>query len=281
MNPSQLSRFWETVRSNFSWISIIDILAVTAIIYLLLRLVRHTRAVQLLKGLGMLLVLILITDTLGLTSLNWLLSQTLLPGVIALIILFQPELRLALERLGRGRFWGGGGLGVQGQAVVDMVNELVRFARESSAARTGVLVVIERSVGLGDVARTGRQIEGPVTAELLGMIFAPGSPLHDLAVLIRGNRVVAAGCMLPLSETRPTGASRGTRHRAALGLSERTDAVVLVVSEQTGMVSLACEGRLATNLTDETIRRRLIDLLSPPPKEPWTHRLWKRNHATP
>jgi len=105
--------------------------------------------------------------------------------------------------------------------------------------------------------------------------------MHDLAALIRGNRLVAAGCLLPLSETRPAAAARGTRHRAALGLSERTDAVVLVVSEQTGMVSLAYEGRLATNLTDETIRRRLLQLLSPPPREPWTRRLWKRNHATP
>lgn len=280
MNPSQLSRFWDTVRHNFTWISVIDILAITAIVYLLLRLVRGTRAVQLLKGVGVLLLLILITGSSGLKGLNWLLSQALLPGVIALIILFQPELRLALERLGRGRIWAGAGLGVQSQALVETVNELVRFARESSATRTGALVVIERSVGLGDVTRTGRQIEGPVTSELLGMIFAPGSPMHDLAALIRGNRLVAAGCLLPLSDTRPAAASRGTRHRAALGLSERTDAVVLVVSEQTGMVSLAYEGRLATNLTDATIRQRLLELLSPPPREPWTRRLWKRTDAT-
>jgi len=117
MNPSQLSRLWDTVRHNFTWISVIDILAVTAIVYLLLRLVRGTRAVQLLKGVGVLLVLILVTDPLGLKGLNWLLSQALLPGVIALIILFQPELRLALERLGRGRIWAGAGLGVQTQVV--------------------------------------------------------------------------------------------------------------------------------------------------------------------
>jgi diadenylate cyclase len=281
MNSLHLHRVWDTIRNNFTWISVIDILAISGIVYLLLRLVRGTRAVQLLKGLAVLLVLILVTDPLGLRGLNWLLSQALLPGVIALIILFQPEMRLALERLGRGRFLAVSGLGVQSQAIVDAVNELVRFARECSTSRIGALVVIERSVGLGDIARTGRQIEGPITAELLGMIFAPGSPLHDLAALVRGNRLVAAGCLLPLSEARLAASSRGTRHRAALGISERTDAVALVVSEQTGMVSLAYEGRLATNLTDDAIRRRLLALLSPPAREPWTRRLWKRRHATP
>jgi diadenylate cyclase len=279
MNSLQLSQFWETVRNNLTWISVIDILAVTVIIYLLLRLVRGTRAVQLLKGLGLLLALILITAPLGLKTLNWLLSRTLLPGVLALIILFQPELRLALERLGRGRIWGGQGFAAESQAVFELVNELVRFARESAANRTGALVVIERSVGLGDITRSGRQIEGPVTAELLGMIFAPNSPLHDLAAVIRGGRLTAAGCLLPLSETRPASAARGSRHRAALGLSERTDAAVLVVSEQTGMVSLGYEGRLATNLTDEALRRRLLELLTPVPREPWTLRFWKRYHA--
>jgi diadenylate cyclase len=277
MNPLPLSRLWDTIRTNFTWVSIIDILALTGVVYLLLRLVRGTRAVQLLKGLAVLLVLILVTDPLGLKGINWLLSQALLPGVIALIILFQPELRLALERLGRGRIWAMSGLGIQSQAVVDTVNEVVRFARESSTARLGALVVIERSVGLGDIARTGRQVEGPVTAELLGMIFAPGSPLHDLAALVRGSRVVAAGCLLPLSEARLAAASRGTRHRAALGVSERTDAVALVISEQTGMVSLAYEGRLATNLTDDAIRRRLLSLLSPPARQPWTRRIWRRS----
>ncbi|HUT73402.1 MAG TPA: diadenylate cyclase CdaA [Armatimonadota bacterium] len=276
MDSFQLLR--DTIRSNVNWATVIDIALVAIAIYYLLLLVRGTRAIQLLKGIGVLLVLVAVSRAAGLNTFHWLVTQMLLPGVIALIVLFQPELRLALERLGRGRLWPGGVTDLRGEEVSRLVGEVVRGARLCAQSRVGALMVLEREVGLNDIANTGKRVDGLVSTELLRTIFFPGSPLHDGAAIIGGERVAAAGCVLPLSERDDVGSLFGTRHRAALGLSERTDAAVVIVSEESGAVSYALEGRLFTNLTDDALRKRLLDALVRPERERSIIR-WKKADA--
>ena len=264
---SELRLLWETAREQANPLSLFDILLVAVAIYYLLRLLRGTRAMQVLKGLVVLGALVLCTRLLGLATLHWLLVQTLLPGVIALVIIFQPELRLALEQMGRGGFWTPSLQSLEREEITRLVGELVGAARYFSQNRVGALIALERQVGLNDIIQTGRAINGLVSDELLRTIFFPGTPLHDLAVVIRGNRVVAAGCLLPLTERQDIAVSLGTRHRAALGLSELTDALVLMVSEETGAISLAMDGKLFSNLTPEALQQRLFSILAPPDRE--------------
>jgi len=255
--------FWQTVVENFTWISVLDILFVTIALYYVLRLMRGTRAVQLVKGLLVLAVLIAFTGVLQLTTFNWLLKQALIPGVIALIILFQPELRLALEQIGRGHIFAGFS-SLRQEQITHLVDELIYAARQLSREHIGALIAVEREVGLNDVIQTGRRTEAMVSADLLRTIFYPGTPLHDLATVIRGDRIVAAGCLLPLAERRDVRGLLGTRHRAALGLSETTDAVIVVVSEETGAISLAVDGRLHGNMAPDALKQRLLSILTPP-----------------
>jgi diadenylate cyclase len=275
---SQISLVWQTVKGEFGLVSVLDIVLVAVSVYYVIRLLRGTRAVQLIKGLLVLGALIVITGSLNLATFNWMLKQALLPGVIALIILFQPELRLALEQIGRGHIFGMGFTALRREQITRLVDELVLSVRQLSRERTGALVVIEREVGLNDVIQTGRRLEGLVSADLLRTLFYPGTPLHDLATVIRGERVVAAGCLLPLSERRDIRGLLGTRHRAALGLSETTDAVVVVVSEETGGVSLAADGRLYGNLSSEMLKQRLMEMLAPAVRAPRL-RLGRRQDA--
>ncbi len=257
---------WEVLKDNFSILSLLDIALAAVAIYYVLRLLRGTRAVQLIKGLLILGAVIALTGLLPLSTINWMLTQALLPGVIALIILFQPELRLALEQIGRGHIFGAGLTALHREQITRLVDELVLSGRQLSRERIGALIVIERQVGLNDVIQTGRRVEGLASADLLRTIFYPGTPLHDLAAVIRGDRVVAAGCLLPLTERRDVRGLLGTRHRAALGLSETTDAVVIVVSEETGAASLAVDGRLYSNLTPDNMKQRLLQILAPAPR---------------
>jgi len=275
----ELPAAWETVKENFNLLSVVDIALVAVTIYYVLRLLRGTRAVQLLKGLLILGVLILFTGSLSLSTFNWMLKQALLPGVIALIILFQPELRLALEQIGRGHILGAGLTSLRREQITRLVDELVLSARQLSRERFGGLVVLEREVGLNDVVETGRRLEALASADLLRTIFYPGTPLHDLATVIRGDRLVAAGCLLPLTERRDVRGLLGTRHRAALGLSETTDAVVIVISEETGAISLAVDGLLYSNLTPDMLRQRLLGILAPTPRAPRLRLGRRERHA--
>jgi len=254
---------WEVLKDNFRILSLLDIALAAVAIYYVLRLLRGTRAVQLIKGLLILGAIIAFTGLLSLSTVNWMLTQALLPGVIALIILFQPELRLALEQIGRGHIFGAGLTALRREQITRLVDELVLSARQLSRERIGALIVIERQVGLNDVIQTGRRVEGLASADLLRTIFYPGTPLHDLAAVMRGDRIVAAGCLLPLTERRDVRGLLGTRHRAALGLSETTDAVVIVVSEETGAASVAVDGRLYSNLTPDNMKQRLLQILAP------------------
>jgi diadenylate cyclase len=265
---------WDTLNSNLTWVSVVDVALVAVAVYYLLLLVRGTRAIQLLKGVAVLLVLIAVTRALGLMTFYWLLSQALLPGVIALVILFQPELRLALERLGRGRLLVPSFASLGTETVAHVVDEIVVAARRLAREKIGGLIVFERNVGLQDIIDTGVRLDAVASAALLETIFTPDSPLHDRAVVVRGERVAAAGCLLPLTDREDVGVLLGTRHRAALGLSESTDALVIVVSEETGAISLTQEGRLFTNLSEDKLKQHLLDTLSPPHRElhPWFRR---------
>ncbi len=270
---------WQVMRENFGFLSLLDIALVAISVYFVLRLLRGTRAVQLLKGLLTLGALIVLTQSLKLFTLNWILKQALLPGVIALVILFQPELRLALEQIGRGHIFGAGLTSMRREQITRLADELVLSARQLSRERIGALIVIEREVGLNDVVQTGRRLDAVASADLLRTVFYPGTPLHDLAAVVRGERLVAAGCLLPLTERRDVRGLLGTRHRAALGLSETTDAAVIVVSEETGGISLAVEGRLYSNLTPDVLKQRLLAILTPAPRAPRI-RLGRRKDAS-
>ena len=260
---------WTTVR-NMLWnlthrigiIDIIDILIVAAIIYELLLLTRHTRGSALLKGLFLLLVIMVVSNLLGLKSLNWLLLAILQNGALVLVILFQPELRKALERMGRSKL-----LTKSNRRNVDeerdtVISEIVQTVVDLSRRRVGALLVFERQTGLEDVIETGTRLNAEVSAPLLENIFEPNTPLHDGAAVIRDDQVIAAACILPLAEASGVSRELGTRHRAAVGISENTDAAVVVISEETGIVSMARDGVLKRPLSTDERKAFLNDYYS-------------------
>jgi len=243
-------------------VAVLDILVVSWIIYRGLLLLQGTRGGSVIKGL--LVVLFLLWISSGLPTLNWILRQLVLPGVIALVVIFQPELRTALERLGRAGLLGFSIGRVETGAAQRVINEIVDAAEEMASRRIGALMVVQRESGLMDITRTGKTLNARVSVDALITIFYPNTPLHDGAVVIRDDVIVAAGCVLPHSEQPGLSVATGMRHRAALGLSERTDAAVVVVSEETGAISLAVEGNLAPNLERTELAERLNRLFEKP-----------------
>jgi diadenylate cyclase len=250
--------------SAFSWRSILDIMIVTFVFYKAIVLIRGTRAEQLVKGLAVLIMITVISRALGLAALEWLLTNLMTVGIVAIPVVFQPELRRVLETLGRGKIFTRSN---QLYAEFDfelMLEEIIKAIQVLVKKRIGALIILERETGLKEIIETGIPIDGHVSAELLINIFMPRSPLHDGALIIRGNRVAAAGCYLPLTENPNLSKELGTRHRAALGVSEQSDAVSIIVSEETGVVSLTNNGKLTRYLDDKTLRQMLIDLCKPP-----------------
>ncbi len=235
-----------------TWRDLFDILAVSTVLYYLYRLVAETRALNLVRGLLVYLGVWFLADQLEFRALAWLLGNAATLGVFALIVVFQPELRGFLERLGRGRLRENG-IDEKG------VHELVRAVERMAARRLGALIAIERRTPLGEYAVTGEVVDARVSARLLETVFTVGTPLHDGGTIIRGQRVVAAGCVFPLSE-REDLRYLGTRHRAALGLSEVSDAIVIVVSEERGTIRVAERGVLSANLTPSELRGRLEEV---------------------
>jgi len=241
----------------------VDILLVAYVIYKLLTFIRGTRAVALVNGVLLLVAAAFAATRLNLTATSWLLQHAELALVVALPIVFQPELRRALEQVGRGRFFTRAlpDSGPEGAPAV--VAELRLAAGVLSRNRIGALIVLERETGLGDIAETGIKIDGLLSSQFLINIFIPNTPLHDGAVIVRGSRVLAAACFLPLAEAQPLAADVGGRHRAAIGITEHCDALALVVSEETGAVSLANAGKLIRGIDLDTLAEMLENLLQP------------------
>jgi len=245
------------VFSQFTWpTSVIDILLVTLVFYILLRLFAGTQAVQLLRGL---LIVFLIIALLGsftsLTAFSWLIRTSSIAILIALPVIFQPELRRALERVGRTEMLFGRQRGNTGYSKI--ISEIISATVRMSKLHYGAIIVLEDRVMLDPYIETGVVIDAAVNRELLISIFYPGTPLHDGAVIIRGDKVIAAACVLPLTQRILPDTALGTRHRAALGVTEETDALAIVVSEETGSISAARNGRMARRLDEKRLRRIL------------------------
>jgi diadenylate cyclase len=257
--------------SVLRWQDLLDITIVSLVFYRLFLLIRGTRAVQLLRGLLLLLTAYLVANALQLHTITWLVQSTATMLIVAVPLVFQPELRRALAMLGQGEIFRPERFAAArpDEEVQHLIGELVATVRVLISRKVGALIILERQTGLKEFAETGTAIGAKVSAELLTCLFLPGSPLHDGAVLLRGDRIVAAGALLPLSETIRRSARRpiGTRHRAALGLTETTDALAIVVSEETGALSIAEQGQLHRFLTEDELRGRLEGalMLSRPP----------------
>ncbi len=242
---------------------ILDILVVTLIIYWLLWVAQGTRATQLIRGIITLFAFVFLLGTsLQLSTLNWILARTWPALVVALPVIFQPELRRALEQIGHTGAWLRTSFpsGVE-QDLERTVGEVVRAAAQLARQRYGALIVIERETGLQDFADRGVILDAALTRQLLINVFFPNSPLHDAAVIIRGDRVVAASVVLPLTDNISASGQLGTRHRAAIGVTEESDALAVVVSEETGQMAVAHNGRLIRNLDQDRLRRVLRSLL--------------------
>lgn len=250
----------ELFLGNVGWRDVVDLAVVAVLLYQLFKLIRGTQAVQLLVGLAVLFIIAVAAQVLHLRLLEFIFANAGQAILIAVVVLFQPELRRALDRFGR--------LGAMRGlvhhspvALLRVVDEVMRAAATLSERRTGALIVFERSTGLENVAASGVRINADITAELLTSLFYPNSPLHDGAVLIHGDSISAAGCVLPLADALPGVGRLGTRHRAALGLTLQSDAVILIVSEETGLISIASEGKLLRGLDHDKLRETLTRLL--------------------
>ncbi|MFA6940446.1 MAG: diadenylate cyclase CdaA [Clostridiaceae bacterium] len=240
--------------------SVLDILVVSYLFYKAYNLMRETRAEQLLKGMLLLVLLIPISSLLRLNMLYWILSNTLTIGVLSMVIIFQPEIRRVLEHLGRVTFNEVHILNDE-EKMDSVVGEVSNAASNLSKLKTGALIVIEQRTGLAEIVTTGTKIDAAISSALLENIFVVNTPLHDGAVIIRNDRIAAAGCFLPLTTHDDLSKSLGTRHRAALGISENSDCIVIVVSEETGTISLAVNGSLTRNYDKDKLKDILIRIL--------------------
>ncbi|WP_306483088.1 diadenylate cyclase CdaA [Anaerococcus sp.] len=233
---------------------IIDIAIIAFVIYKLFSLLRNTRAEQVLKGLIFVLFFASIADILNLNTVSWVMNQFLTVALVFIIVVFQPELRSALERLGRGRSLFSSEKIQRDERSID---ELVSAMSSLSRQKIGALVVLEREVGLSDIIESGTKLDSDISSELLINIFIPNTPLHDGAVIIRKNTIAAAACYLPLSSSNTIAKELGTRHRAAIGISEKSDCLVVIVSEETGNISVAENGKINRYFDEESLKIRL------------------------
>ena len=233
---------------------IIDIAIIAYVIYKLFSLLRNTRAEQVLYGFIIVLVFASVADILSLNTVSWVMNQFLTVALVFIIVVFQPELRSALERLGRGRSIFTGERALKSENTID---ELTRAMSSLARQKIGALVVLEREVGLNDIVESGTTLDADVSSELLINIFIPNTPLHDGAVIIGKEKIIAAACYLPLSNSNLISKELGTRHRAAAGISEKSDAIVIVVSEETGNISVVENGRIDRYFDEDSLKQRL------------------------
>lgn len=254
----ELIFLWEIkdVLINMQLKDIVDILIVSYIFYNLYLLIKETRAEQLMKGILVLLAITRIAEVLELQLLSWLLTHTIQAGMFALLIVFQPELRRILEYLGQTKFLSTSitnSYTNNNNFILELVEGMMSLSRQ----KIGALIILERKTGINEIIQTGTKIDGELTRQLLINIFIPNTPLHDGAVVVRKNKIAAAGCFLPLTENKFLNQELGTRHRAALGISERSDCISLVVSEETGHISIAQNGKLYKDLKEDTLKSLL------------------------
>lgn len=256
-----------TALTLLEWRSVIDILVVGLIVYWLLTLIQGTTAIMVVRGIMTLVIVgTILAYALNLTMLNWLLRNSIPALIVVIPILFQPELRRALEQIGRA-----GGLIPHSPvltASAHVVDVIAIAARRLSERRWGALIILERETGLGEYVETGVPIDGALSVELVLNVFFPNSPLHDGAVIVQGERLGAAGCVLPLADVHASPVHYGTRHRAAIGITEVADAIAVVVSEETGRISIANNGHLVGNLDESKLRKVLGILYRPPGGDP-------------
>lgn len=284
----QLNNFAEKYLANLHipYIQVTDILEIIIIsflVYHILLWIKQTRAWALLKGLIVILVFLFIAVLLNMTTILWIAQNVFSIAMIALVVMLQPELRKALEELGRKNFFSS--MLVDKKDINKLssrtINEIVKACVEMAKVRTGALIVVEKMQSLADYERTGIEVDGLVSSQLLINIFEKNTPLHDGAVIIHENRVTSATCYLPLSDNMALSKELGTRHRAGIGISEVTDSVTVIVSEETGKISVAHEGELETNLDADRLRECLTNLTLEPEKEeekkrfPWKGRAKK------
>lgn len=259
----QLDARWLIINSmeilkQIRWQDVLDIIFVAIILYRLLLIVKGTKAVQMLLGLGVLLFASLLSGYLELYTMNWIIQSFWAQIVIVLIVLFQPEVRRALAQMGEARFL----RAFAPAEELKSLDEIVKAAVALANRKIGALIVIERDTSLKDFVEMGTLLDAKVSREILLSIFHPTSPIHDGAVVIRGNRIIAAGCFLPIALSTEVSKAFGTRHRAGIGLTEETDAIAIIVSEETGSISVAVAGKIETRVDMESLRNRLTDIFT-------------------
>ncbi len=255
-----MQNFFENVFSGVGITDVIDIIIVAFAIYKLLGLIKQTRAEQLMKGVLFLVVATFLSGLFNLHTLNWLLRGAMTLGAVAILIVFQPELRRALEYMGRSKIVKTSRRQMDKEKGKQITAHITKAVESFSNDHVGALIVFERETSLYDIAETGTVLDAEISEQLLGNIFYEGSPLHDGAVIIRADRIYAAGCVLPLTRNNNIGKELGTRHRAGIGITENSDALVIIVSEETGIISMAREGQLSRFLDIKTVEKTLLNM---------------------
>ena len=270
------------VIPDFKPTDALEIVIISFLIYEVMVWIKDTRSWQLFKGIVMLLVFVMFASILNLTTILWLAEKTLNVGIIAVIIVFQPELRRALEQIGRKNIFANFNIGDESRNVNEKfsdrtINELIKATYELAKTKTGALVVIEQEVSLSEYERTGIDVDSVISSQLLINIFEHNTPLHDGAVIIRHDRIVSATCYLPLSDNMELSKELGTRHRAGVGVSEVTDSLTIIVSEETGKVAVALEGKIYRNIDGEQLRKYLVTAQNKK-VESKRFKIWKGRH---
>lgn len=266
------------ILRNIELKDVIDMTIVAFVFYKFLMLMRETRAEQLIKGIVVLLVATQVSGWMQLHVINWVLRGTMTVGLIALLILFQPELRRGLEYIGRTKLLTKSIIDIQVEDNERMIDEIVEAVSSLSRQKIGSLLVFERTTGLNEIAETGTLIDGNVSRSLLINIFIPNTPLHDGAALIRRNKILAAGCLLPLTDSINIGKDLGTRHRAGIGITERSDSIVVIVSEETGSISIAENGKLIRFVDGKKLKDYLNAAFREDNKKQWNILKMKWRH---
>ncbi|MDF3000094.1 MAG: hypothetical protein K0Q48_213 [Bacillota bacterium] len=255
-----MSEIFNSIISGVGVTDVIDVAIVAFVIYKVLGFIRETRALQLVRGLLVLVLITILSEQFNFYTLNWILRNTLQLGVIALVIVFQPELRRALEYVGRSKFITPQFAQMDKERVKVLTAAIIKAVDYFSTNKIGALIIMERETTLNDIAETGTKVNAEISTELLGNLFYEGAPLHDGAVIVRGDRVLAAGCVLPLTQSKTLSKDLGTRHRAGIGITENSDAISIIVSEETGIISIAVDGKLSRFLDIKTVEKTLLNI---------------------